>query len=81
MSSSNIEEIKDICKIICDKVKRHGGKECLVSVSPPKSAGDLMKTGVHLNWPGFVVDQVISCGTERTYFDGSNKSKRIYRLE
>src|SRR6056300_284071 len=52
-----LDEIQDICKIICDKVKRHGGKECLVSVSPPKKAGELTKTGVHLNWPGFVVDQ------------------------
>ena len=52
-----IEEIKSMCKIICDKVKRHGGKECLISVAPPKKSGDLIKTGVHLNWPGFVVDQ------------------------
>jgi len=53
----DLDEIKDICKIICDKVKRHGGRECLVSVSPPKKCRDLIKTGVHLNWPGFVVDQ------------------------
>ena len=52
-----LNEIKDICKIICDKVKRHGGKECLISVSPPKKAGEFVKTGVHLNWSGFVVDQ------------------------
>jgi hypothetical protein len=52
-----MEEIQNICKIICDKVKRHGGKECLISVSPPKNAGSLVKTGIHLNWPGFVVDQ------------------------
>jgi hypothetical protein len=52
-----IEEIKSICKIICDKVKRHGGKKCLISVSPPKTVGDFIKTGVHLNWPDFVVDQ------------------------
>jgi hypothetical protein len=26
-------------------------------VAPPKKSGDLTKTGVHLNWPGFVVDQ------------------------
>jgi len=44
-------------KTICETVKLHGGKECLVSVSPPKKSGNLMKTGVHLNWPGFVVDQ------------------------
>ena len=55
--SLTFEEIQDICKIICDKVKRHGGKECLISVSPPKMAGQYTKTGVHLNWPGFVVDQ------------------------
>jgi len=55
--SLSIDEIKSICKIICDKVKRHGGKKCLISVSPPKKVGNLMKTGVHLNWPNFVVDQ------------------------
>lgn len=55
--SLTIEEIRDICKIICDKVKRHGGKTCLISVSPPKKAGDIIKTGIHLNWPDFVVNQ------------------------
>jgi len=55
--SLNLDEIKDICKIICDKVKRHGGKDCLISVSPPKNVGSLIKTGVHLNWPGLVVNQ------------------------
>jgi hypothetical protein len=53
----DLGEIKDICKVICDKVKRHGGKDCLISVSPSKKSGDLIKTGVHLNWAGFVVDQ------------------------
>jgi hypothetical protein len=52
-----VEEIKNVCKVICDKVKRHGGKECLISVAPPKQCGTLVKTGVHLNWSGFVVDQ------------------------
>ena len=52
-----LDEIQDICKIICDKVKRHGGKECLISVSPPKKVGNYTKTGVHLNWSDFVVDQ------------------------
>src|SRR6056300_1364947 len=53
----DLDEIKDICKVICDKVKRHGGKDCVISLAPPKPCGDLIKTGVHLNWPGFVVDQ------------------------
>jgi hypothetical protein len=52
-----LDEIKSICKIICDKVKRHGGKDCLISVAPPKNSGGLIKTGVHLNWSGFVVNQ------------------------
>jgi hypothetical protein len=52
-----IGEIKNICKVICDKVKRYGGKECLISIAPPKPSGDLVKSGVHLNWPSFVVDQ------------------------
>ena len=54
----DLDEIKDICKVICDKVKRHGGKDCLISISPPKKCGELIKTGVHLNWHNFVVDQV-----------------------
>jgi len=56
-SSLDLEEIKSVCKVICDEVKRHGGRDCLISVAPPKPCGDLVKTGVHLNWPGFVVDQ------------------------
>lgn len=57
VKSLSQEEIQDICKVICDKVKRHGGKDCLVCVSPPKRVGEYTKTGVHLNWPGLVVDQ------------------------
>lgn len=56
-SSLDLDEIKNVCKVICDEVKRHGGRDCLISVAPPKPCGDLVKTGVHLNWPGFVVDQ------------------------
>jgi len=55
--SLTINEIRDICKIICDKVKRHGGKKCLISVSPPKKDGNNIKTGIHLNWPDFIVNQ------------------------
>lgn len=52
-----IDEVKDICKVICDEVKRHGGGESLISIAQPKKSGELMKSGVHLNWSGFVVDQ------------------------
>jgi len=53
-----IDEIRGICKTIYDKVRRFGGLTCLVSVSEPKPCGHgLTKTGVHMNWPGFIVDQ------------------------
>lgn len=52
-----LEEIKNICKIICDKVKSLGGKNCLVSIAEPKNVGGLIKTGIHMNWEGFVVNQ------------------------
>ena len=53
-----IDDIKDICKIICDEVKKHSQEECLISIALPKVCGSLMKTGVHMNWSGLVVDQV-----------------------
>lgn len=52
-----LEEIESVVKVICDKVKRHGGKDCLVCVAPPKTVGEKVKTGIHLNWDKFVVDQ------------------------
>jgi len=53
----NLNEIKNISKVICDKIKSLGGKECIVSVAEPKKVGNLMKTGIHYNWLGLVVDQ------------------------
>jgi hypothetical protein len=53
-----IDDIKDICKIICDQVKKHSQEECLISIALPKVCGSLVKTGVHMNWLGLVVDQV-----------------------
>ena len=54
----SVEDIQDICKIICDKVRRYGGHRCLISVAEPKKVdGEKYKTGVHLNWPGLVVNQ------------------------
>lgn len=70
-----IEEIQDICKIICDKVKRHGGKDCLVCISPPKPAGEYVKTGVHLNWPNFVVDQTSALALREHILVALSKAK------
>ena len=54
----DIPFVQKLCRIICDKVKTLGGKDCLICVSKPKEVDDnLIKTGVHMNWPGFVVDQ------------------------
>lgn len=53
----DMDDIGAIATVICRCVKKFGGKECIVSVAEPKPAGDKIKTGVHLNWPGFVVDQ------------------------
>lgn len=52
-----MSEIKSISKVICDKVKSLGGKECIVSVAEPKKVGNLIKTGIHYNWNALVVDQ------------------------
>ena len=75
-SSLDLEEIKDICKVICDKVKRHGGRDCLISVSPPKKCGELTKTGVHLNWPGFVVDQCSAIALREHILVALSKAKK-----
>lgn len=58
--SLGIDAIGDICDVICKCVKKFGGKECIISVAKPKKAGSKIKTGVHLNWPGFVVNQDIA---------------------
>jgi hypothetical protein len=51
------EQIKSICKVICDKVSKFGGKDALISVAEPKPVDTLIKTGIHINWSGFVVNR------------------------
>src|SRR5210317_613576 len=70
-----VDEIRSICKVICDKVKRHGGKECLISISPPKKVDKYTKTGVHLNWPGFVVDQASALALREHILVALSKAK------
>lgn len=53
----SLEQVKGICQIICDKVATFGGKSCIVSVSEPKPKDGQIKTGIHLNWNGLVVNQ------------------------
>jgi hypothetical protein len=53
----SLERIESLVKVICDKVHSLGGQDCLVSVSKPKMKDDQVKSGVHLNWPNFPVNQ------------------------
>ena len=53
----DLHQVKKICESICDKVNTLGGHRCLVCVANPKMVGDQIKTGIHLNWPGLLVDQ------------------------
>ena len=50
------DRLKEIVRIMCDRVALLGGKNALVSVAEPKSIGGLIKHGIHVNWQNFVVD-------------------------
>ena len=53
-----LDQVRGIVDVICTKVESlNPGTTCLVSVAKPKPKGEGIKTGVHLNWPGLVVDQ------------------------
>jgi hypothetical protein len=53
----SLEKIEQVSKIICEKVNSLGGGNCLVSISKPKPHGTQIKSGIHINWPNFPVDQ------------------------
>ena len=55
--SLELNQIEAIAKVICDKVNTLGGKDCLISVSEPKPKNGKTKTGVHMNWSDFPVNQ------------------------
>jgi len=52
-----VEHVERICRVICDKVYKYGGRDALISVAKPKPHGDYIKTGVHINWPNFPVNR------------------------
>jgi len=57
-ASLSFVRIEYLTKLICDKVTLLGGKNCLISVAKPKKvADDKIKTGVHMNWENFPVNQ------------------------
>jgi len=54
-----LEAIQRICKNICETVGQFGDHACLISAAKPKPcSGDLIKSGIHMNWNGLVVDRV-----------------------
>jgi hypothetical protein len=58
----SFEQVKSVCKVICDKVSKFGGKDALISVAEPKPIDTLIKTGIHINWPGLVVNRSSALG-------------------
>jgi len=53
----DLDQVQVISKVICDKVSTFGGSTCVVSVQKPRLRDGQYKSGVHMNWPGFVVNQ------------------------
>ncbi len=55
----DIETITDISKVIFTKVKKfcNSDQTVIISVAQPKPKDGKIKTGVHLNFPGLVVNQ------------------------
>ena len=56
----SLEQIKSVCKIIYNRVSEYHRTDSYIFAAKPKKKGDLIKTGIHMNWPGFVVDQTTS---------------------
>jgi len=55
----SFEEIQNVCAIVCKKVKSitNSNKECIICVGEPKNVKDQIKTGVHMNWKGLVINK------------------------
>ena len=53
----DLDQVQIISKVICDKVSTFGGSRCVISVQEPRLRDGLYKSGVHMNWPDFVVNQ------------------------
>ena len=53
----SLDDVQRICTLICNKVTSLGGGTSIISVAEPKPCGSLIKTGIHINWPGFHVNQ------------------------
>jgi hypothetical protein len=52
----SFDTLEEVCRTICDRVSTFTDKNALISVAEPKTCGELIKHGIHINWSGFVVD-------------------------
>lgn len=52
----SFDRLEEVCRTICDRVAAFTDAHALISVAEPKTCGDLIKHGIHMNWSGFVVD-------------------------
>ena len=50
------------------KSRNLGVVNALISVAEPKPVDTLIKTGIHINWPGFVVNEIIRISSKRTCY-------------
>jgi hypothetical protein len=53
----SISQAKSLVQVICDRIHEFSNSQALVSVAEPKPKDGKIKTGIHINWPGFVVNQ------------------------
>lgn len=53
----HLEDVEDICQCICKIVLLFKVSKAIVCISKPKPKGNLIKTGIHINWENFPVDQ------------------------
>lgn len=52
------ENIQSLVHVMCDKISTLvSHNRCVISVAKPKPKGELIKTGIHLNWPECIVNQ------------------------
>ena len=57
----SVPEIRSISEVICQKIQSFkADAKAIVTIAAPKPKGSKIKTGVHINWPGLVVNQHIA---------------------
>lgn len=55
--SLTLEQASHICEVICKTVSEFKKSKCLITLAKPKPKDNMMKTGIHLNWPGIQIER------------------------